>query len=384
MMENFEKIKEGLLVTYGLEELLAKGKHDFERVTLLGKAMDIIESMDTKTDLLQGLTERSVELLKPIENVEGIGGYLRDAFRAKDLIDNNVFIDRLPTGVLPKDSTCILINSTPHLMEGRFAQDVSATIIGKWYLEVQDADVTLLQGAHVNLWGSRAMGQCLVENASMIRRQEEYYQPIRRFDQPREFREVEDLLSTYGRFVMLDHIVPDRKEIPELSLSKLSATATSRKGDEILTNYGDYTLVRNEWERSYTLFERYNVHEVIDRIKAADYHLYLDADLSPVLADVYRGQILRMPGERWEIGQNTKGEPVTLWFDANTYKFKVNNLCPRNSRDESLRIREEVYMDWDLAPRGQLAFIKTRFEGRILPRYEQKTESETKGHGLLR
>ena len=366
-----------------MEAKTAKDKNDIERITSLGKAMDIIQSMDTKTDLLQGLTERSVELLKPITEVERVGGFLRDSFTNKDLIDNNVFVDRLPTDVLPKDSTCLLINSSPNLKEGGFTQDVSATIIGRWYLEVQEADVTLLHGAHVNLWGARAMGQCLVEDASMIRQQEEYYQPIRRFGQAKEFRNVESLLSTYGRFVMIDYIVPNRKEIPPLSLSKLSATATSRKGDEVLTNYGDYTLVRNEWERSYTLFERYNVGKVIDQIKAADYHLYLDADLAPVLADVYRDQFLRLPGERMVIGQNTKGEPVTLSFNANTYKFKVDNLCPRNSKDESLRIHEEVYMDWDLAPKGQLTFIKTRFEGKILPLNEQKTESEKKGKGIL-
>ena len=40
-------------------------------------------------------------------------------------------------------------------------------------------------------------------------------------------------------------------------------------------------------------------------------------------------------------------------------------------------------MDWDLAPKGQLTFIKTRFEGKILPLNEQKAESEKKGKGIL-
>lgn len=358
MEETIETIKQAISQHYEQEKQKSQALGNQVGFQALCEAQAIIGSIQTKSELFNTLLTNGEELLKHMQQPERIGEILKTHYTPEDLQTYQIYVDSMPIGTLPKDSSCMLFNTTSQLRQGTFKQNVEATFVGSWLVDCYQASVTALKGALINLRDTRAVGGYIAKDASAIRLPDIYYQEINLIGPEKGFRVWEERLLQQSPWGLLDDLV-SQTELPEKpALSHLSATATLVKGDDVLAENNRHTLVRNSWNQTYVLYQKFSEREVIEQIQATKDYLYMSDDLRPLQSALIRNHFSALPGERMTIGQNHLEEPITLSFNSDTQRFIPHNLIYKTNRGTFKKMEKTFVMDTNMTMQKNIEYIK--------------------------
>lgn len=345
---------------------------DDKRVDQVDRATRFLASIETYSELLLNLRVNAPTLFQPVHRVEALGAFLKANCSKQDLYANAIFVDGFPTNQLMEDSDCLLINSRPTLREWVCSQQLHVTLLGQWLVDVYQAHVEALEGAHINLRDTVSTARCLADNASAIRRQDTYYQGVLDLYGVC-FRELELLSRKMDPQAVLEYVIQDGEDpsMP-ISLYDTNATTSIEKGDQLFAENERFVLVRNAVDRSYKLFQKRSEQELVDYMRSTTKVLPLNEDLLDLEACLVRDYFLRLPGEQVEIGRNYLGEPVTLSFDTRLYSFVPHNLYVQTVGGD-WRAEETTIDLVDVLPlNGMIERIKERYSQALQGAPEQK------------
>ena len=175
---NINEIKEGFIPFFKKEYQKAWVDYDQKRLDRLDEAINLFEPVTTKSECLQLLVSEPTKVFASLKEWRPVVAYVREHFSGEDLLACGIFLDTLPEKELTEDSQCLFINSQPSLCEYALSEDVKASFLGRWLVDVYQAEVVALDGAHMNLRSPMAVGQMSSENASITPRHDVYYQPV--------------------------------------------------------------------------------------------------------------------------------------------------------------------------------------------------------------
>ena len=340
---NIHEIKDDLLCFFKEEYEKAWVDCDQKRLHQLDEAMSLFEPVTTKSECLQLLVSEPTKLFASLREWRRMVAYIRENFSAQDLQLHGIFLDFVPEKEPTRGSQCLFINSQPTLCEYALSEDMKASFLGRWLVDVYQAEVVALDGAHINLRGSMAVGQLSSKNASITPRHDVYYQPVLSLSGAK-FRMAEQMAQSKTAGELLCEILESHEVLQKpIMLDDLQATPIMEKGDQLIAESGHYALIRNVYEREYLLLRKLSEQRVIDTIQSTNHHLKMSSDVGALHVCMIRDQFLRLPNERLEIGVNHLGQPAYLSFDVNKHCFNTHGLYYENWNDK-WAMEEPIYL----------------------------------------
>lgn len=362
MGKNIEDIKSELIAIYQSELEGAESMGSPKRADALHQAVSLTEGAQTKSDLLLSLMEQYEVMLAPVQQVELFGAFLKKSMGFEVLERNGIYLDKLPKVELAKGQRYLFINSQPERAKGVLDQEIEAICMGRWHLDVWEASVKALPGTHLDLRDTLSVAQCVTNEASAIRHQDAYYERVHEIRKPSDFLSLERIFQKEGQFWALDRLKEEVGFQKEVNLLQVYAVPTNWKGDTLEAQDAHFALVRNEWDRSYLLFQIRSESAVIKAIQNCEHHCVIDPDLRNLKAALVRDEFLGLPNEQLILGHNQLGETVSLSFIANEQCFQPHNLYNKKEFGRWELFDGVIPMSDQYTLKSQVDSIKCRFE----------------------
>ena len=290
---------------------------------------------------------------------------------------NGIYLDVIPKKGLSKDTQYLFVNSQPTLCEYAFSTDAQASFLGRWLVDVYQAEVVALDGAHINLRGPMAMGEMHAENASITPRHDIYFQLLMTLGGPK-FRMVEQMALSKTPVELLCEILDNQEVLQKpIMLRDIQATPIMEKGDQLITDSGHFALIRNEYKREYVLLRKLTEQKVIDIIQSTKNNLCLTSDVRALHVCMIRDMFLRLPNERFEIGVNHLGKTASLSFEANKHCFNTHDLYYKDWNDNWVE-EGRIYLEDDKTFQENINAIREAYKGDLSSGIQRETKRSAK------
>lgn len=125
-----------------------------EQEALLSEAMKITRLLDTKSELLASLIEQAETLVVSIRQFGSFGKWLRANFPTDDLENFGIFLDRIPCDGLLQDTPYLFVNTGTTRLHGTLNQQVTATFVGAWIVNADQATIHASQDVQIHVLDS--------------------------------------------------------------------------------------------------------------------------------------------------------------------------------------------------------------------------------------
>ena len=380
-MKSVDQIKEELKDLYVHEQEEAQFRVDRDRATRINIALKLLDGVETRSDLMSFLSADKGAMLFPVGDAEALGRVLRAGFAEEELNQVGIYLDKQPAEMGEHCAGAVLINTTPNRYHCSVDFDGSVTFLGKWMVDVRQAEVFALAGVHANARGSLAVVDVQSMDASAVRLPGTYYQKIEKFNDLYSFSQLERRFQTENVYSILDAVKEKVGFTDGLSLLETTATPALERGDQVIASDKWFTLVRNELSRSYHMFQHRSEDQVVRAIYASQHDCIISDDLLPLKAALVRDEFLRMPGERLVLGKNQQGEIASLKFDMSYFAFLPENLYKKEQFGRWEPYSYLIPLSQELTLNAQIVSIKCKFEDCLKAGQELE---QTKTTGLKR
>ena len=374
---NINEIKEGFLSFYKDEYQKAWVDGDQKRAHRLEGVVSLFRPVTTKSEFLQLLLTEPTMVFQSMKDWRPMVAYIREKFSEQDLQVNGIYLDVLPKKGLSKETQYLFVNSQPTLCEYAFSTDAQASFLGRWLVDVYQAEVVALDGAHINLRGPMAMGEMHAENASITPRHDIYFQLLMTLGGPK-FRMVEQMALSKTPVELLCEILDNQEVLQKpIMLRDIQATPIMEKGDQLITDSGHFALIRNEYKREYVLLRKLTEQKVIDIIQSTKNNLCLTSDVRALHVCMIRDMFLRLPNERFVIGVNQLGKTASLSFDANKHCFNTHGLYYKDWNDNWVE-EGRIYIEEDKTFQENINAIREAYKGDLSSGIQRETKRSAK------
>lgn len=125
-----------------------------EQEALLSETMKITRLLDTKSELLASLIEQAETLVVSIRQFGSFGKWLRANFPTDDLENFGIFLDRIPCDGLLQDTPYLFVNTGTTRLHGTLNQQVTATFVGAWIVNADQATIHASQDVQIHVLDS--------------------------------------------------------------------------------------------------------------------------------------------------------------------------------------------------------------------------------------
>lgn len=341
---NIEDIKQDFLSFYQQAMQKAQRICDPRLLKRLEESVGLIKTVNTKSEFLHLLVQDATTIFSPMEGWLSLVTYLQKHFSQTDLSDNGIFVDQLPDLGILKGSQALFVNTTPVLLEHTLPEELQAAFLGRWLVDVYQAKVVALDGAHINLRGPNATGQRASDKASVMSRHDVYYQPVMDLNDE-QYQLVEQICKFKQPSELLDEVLHFQGNLQDkILLHNIDTTPITMQGDRLLAEGEQYALILNSDTQECVLLRKLSEQQVIDEIRASksDFNLENEA-LRTLHICMLRDMFLKLPNERLEIGTNHLGQPATISFDPNRLCFNTHGLYYKSYEGHWIR-EEEFYL----------------------------------------
>lgn len=339
---------------------------ELDRDSIRGGEVDIIlkylDEVETRSDLLAFLSAHLGRALRPVEQVEALGRFLKEGFREEELNGAGIYLDKLPAELREQWDKGIFINTTPQRYHCSVDFDGHATFLGKWTIDVRQARVKALAGAHANVRDALGDAYAPTLKSSSVRLPDTYYQKIEAFNKLFDFSKLERRVQNGDVSALIDSIKEQVGLTESLALLNTTVTPVLKRGDQVIASDNQFVLVRNEFERQYYFFQKRSEAEVVKAINACQHHCVINDDLHKLKAALVRDEFLKQPDERMVIGTNQMGEVASLKFDMDKFAFRPENLYEKGKFGRWIAFSNPIPLSTDYTLNAQLDSIKCHFE----------------------
>ena len=319
---DFDVLKEKLLNLYQLERDDASKRGHQMRAILVELNAEEFNSAETQSDLLHKLVHDCAKTLPFIEQVDAFGKGLQGLFSQQALKEAGIYLDQQPEGIVQPEQEYLFINTSAERRACALNVDSQVAFLGRWSVEARQAFVTAFANTHVTLRDDKANAHKLGANTSVIRLPACYYQPVVCDSMGRE---AESVLASEGGEAALRYLTEHVGEPEAMNLQQLQDAVTLVRGDEVEATNDRYTLVL-EGDQGLKLYQRFSEQEVAQVLSQRNKLSGLSMAVWELNTALKRDAFLKQPGERLVIGQNYRGEDVTLEINVPLHCYHCHHM----------------------------------------------------------
>lgn len=361
-MKDIDYIIVELIGLYERERAAAELDGDSIRGEEVDLILESLDEVETRSDLIAFLSAHQGRALRPVEQVEALGRFLKEGFREEELNGAGIYLDNIPAELREQWDKGIFINTTPQRYHCSVDFDGHATFLGKWTIDVRQAHVKALAGVHANVRDALGYAYAPSLKSSSVRLPDTYYQKIEVFNELYDFSKLERQFQNEDVSAIFDSIKEQVGLTESLALLDTSATPVLKRGDQVIASDNQFVLVRNEFERHYYFFQKRSEAEVVQAINACQHHCVINDDLHKLKAALVRDEFLKQPDERIVLGTNQNGEVVSLKFDMDKFAFRPENLYEKGKFGRWTAFSNPIPLCIGYTLNAQLDSIKCHFE----------------------
>ena len=151
MVKSIDQVKQELLALYKSEKAVAQAHTFNDREALLSEAMEKVQPLLTKTDLLTTLVEQAETMVLPVSQLDSFAAWLRSNIPTYELENYGIYLDYIPKVELQPGYPYLFVNTGTTRLHGSLDQPVTATFVGAWTVDVRQATVHASQDAHIHV-----------------------------------------------------------------------------------------------------------------------------------------------------------------------------------------------------------------------------------------
>ena len=129
MVKSIDQVKQELLALYKSEKAVAQAHEFNDREALLSEAMEKVQPLLTKTDLLTTLVEQTETMVLPVSQLDSFAAWLRSNFPTYELKNYGIYLDYIPKVELQPGYPYLFVNTGTTRLRGSLDQPVTATFV---------------------------------------------------------------------------------------------------------------------------------------------------------------------------------------------------------------------------------------------------------------
>ena len=111
MVKSIDQVKQELLALYKSEKAVARANTFNDREALLSEAMEKVQPLLTKTDLLTTLVEQAETMVLPVSQLDSFAAWLRSNIPTYELENYGIYLDYIPKVELQPGYPYLFVNT---------------------------------------------------------------------------------------------------------------------------------------------------------------------------------------------------------------------------------------------------------------------------------